>query len=93
MFSLYFAYFVILVISRFGFEGWVWVLIASVPGLCILFTIVSLAFLPRLIGSLIVVGLLYPKPRYDQCSFSSIISLLLKELSFYFLLGPKMTRT
>ena len=29
---------VILVISRFGFEGWIWVLIASVPGLCIPFT-------------------------------------------------------
>ena len=26
-------------ISRFGFEGWIWVLIASVPGLCILFII------------------------------------------------------
>ena len=25
-------------IFRFGFEGWIWVLIASVPGLCILFT-------------------------------------------------------
>ena len=24
--------------SRFGFEGWGWVLNASVPGLCILFT-------------------------------------------------------
>ena len=33
LFSLY-----ILVISRFGFEGWIWVLIASVPGLCIVFT-------------------------------------------------------
>ena len=22
----------------FGFEGWIWVLIASVPGICILFT-------------------------------------------------------
>ena len=22
----------------FGFEGWIWVLIASVPGVCILFT-------------------------------------------------------
>ena len=29
--------FVILVISRFGFEGWSWVLIASVPDLCIRF--------------------------------------------------------
>ena len=28
----------ILVISRYGFEGWTWVLIASVPDLCILFT-------------------------------------------------------
>ena len=27
----------ILVISRFGFEGWISVLIAAVPGLCILF--------------------------------------------------------
>ena len=30
--------FVILVISCFGLEGWIWVLIASVPDLCILFT-------------------------------------------------------
>ena len=30
----------ILVIFRFGFEGWIWVLIASVPGLCILFTLI-----------------------------------------------------
>ena len=30
---------VILVISRFYFEGWIWVLIASVPCLCILFTL------------------------------------------------------
>ena len=29
---------VILVISLFDFEGWIWVLIASVPDLCILFT-------------------------------------------------------
>ena len=28
----YFGYF------RFGFEGWIWILIASVPGLCIRFT-------------------------------------------------------
>ena len=28
----------ILVISRFGFEGWIWVLIATIPDLCILFT-------------------------------------------------------
>ena len=27
-----------LVIFRFGFEGWIWVLVAQVPGLCILFT-------------------------------------------------------
>ena len=27
----------ILVIARFGFEGWIWVLIASVPDLCILY--------------------------------------------------------
>ena len=33
-----FCLFVILVISRFGFKGWIGVLIASVPGLCILFT-------------------------------------------------------
>ena len=34
-----FCLFVILVISRFGFEGCIWVLIASVPVLCILFSI------------------------------------------------------
>ena len=33
-----FLLYVILFISRFGFEGWIWVLIASVPDLCILFT-------------------------------------------------------
>ena len=37
-FSLYSDYFLILVIVRFGFEGLIWVLIASVPGLCILST-------------------------------------------------------
>ena len=24
--------------QKFGFEGWIWVLIASVPGICLLFT-------------------------------------------------------
>ena len=33
-----FCLFVILVISRFGFEGWIWVLLSSVSDLCILFT-------------------------------------------------------
>ena len=28
----------VLVISRYGFECWIWVLIASVPGLCMPFT-------------------------------------------------------
>ena len=36
MFSLYFD-FLILVISCFGSEDWIWVLIASVPNLFILF--------------------------------------------------------
>ena len=35
--------FVILIVSRFGFEAWSWVLITSVPDLCILFTFVNLA--------------------------------------------------
>ena len=35
-----FRIFVILVISRFGFEGWICAMIASVPGLCILFTFI-----------------------------------------------------
>ena len=35
-------YFVILVISRFDFEGGVWVLIAQDPGHCILVTIIDL---------------------------------------------------
>ena len=34
--SLCILLFVILVISGFGFEGGIWVLIATVPGLCIL---------------------------------------------------------
>ena len=38
MFSLYFAYFVILVISRFGFEDGVWFRNASFAGHCILVT-------------------------------------------------------
>ena len=43
LFSLYFDYsFVILVISRFVFEGWIWVLFALFPGLCILFTFIKL---------------------------------------------------
>ena len=29
-----------LVISRFGFEGWIWALIASVPDFCILVTFI-----------------------------------------------------
>ena len=37
----FFGLFVILVISRFGLEGWILVRFASVPGLCILFTSVS----------------------------------------------------
>ena len=41
IFSLYFQLFVTLVISQFGFEGWIWFLIALVPDLCILFTFMS----------------------------------------------------
>ena len=33
--------FVIYVISRFGFEGWICILIASVPDLCILLTFIK----------------------------------------------------
>ena len=47
MFSLNFYYlllFVILVISRFGLEGWNWILAASVPDLCILFTVFATGF-------------------------------------------------
>ena len=47
MFSLYVDYFVILVISRFGFEGGIWVLIAPIPSHCILvsFIMVLIDFL------------------------------------------------
>ena len=38
MFYLYFAHFKILVISRFGFVGGIWVLIAPVHGHCTLVT-------------------------------------------------------
>ena len=37
--------FVILVISRFGFEGWSWVLIAPVPDICLLFATICLVYL------------------------------------------------
>ena len=37
--SLQYNYFVILVVSRFGFGGWIWILIASVPDLCTLLTL------------------------------------------------------
>ena len=37
MYSLNFDY-----ISRFGFEGWIWVLIVSVPELCIMFTFIRI---------------------------------------------------
>ena len=43
MFSLYFV-FVILVISRFGYEGCIWVMIASVPDLCIGFLLFETSF-------------------------------------------------
>ena len=33
--------FVILFISRFGFEGWIWVLTASVPGLVYFFNFIE----------------------------------------------------
>ena len=38
-----FRLFIVLVISRFGFEGWIWVLIASVPDLCILLFLTAVA--------------------------------------------------
>ena len=37
MLSFVFCLFVILIVSRCGFEGWIWVLVAFVPGLCVLF--------------------------------------------------------
>ena len=47
MLSLYFDYsFIILVISRFGFKGGIWVLIAPVPGHCMLVTSIHVGVLP-----------------------------------------------
>ena len=40
-----------LIISRFGFEGWIGDLIASVPDLCMLFTFVIVLVIFLLIGS------------------------------------------
>ena len=45
MLSFVFCLFVILVISHLGFEGWIWVLFASVPDLCILLTFINIPFL------------------------------------------------
>ena len=39
-----FCLFVISVISRFGFEGWVWILFAPVPVHCLLVTFFRLIF-------------------------------------------------
>ena len=33
--------YLLIVISRFGFESWIWVQIASVPDLCILFSFIA----------------------------------------------------
>ena len=41
MFSYVFLLFVILVISHFGYEDWIWVLIATVPDLGTLLSFVS----------------------------------------------------
>ena len=30
------------IISYFGFEGWIWVLVASVPGFCMLLTYIAM---------------------------------------------------
>ena len=45
IFSLCILTIVILVISRFGFEGWIWIPIASVPDLCILFTFIIFTYM------------------------------------------------
>ena len=41
----------ILITSRVGFEGWIGVLIASVPDLCMLFTFVIVLVIVLLTGS------------------------------------------
>ena len=38
----HYVLFVILVISRFGFEAGIWVLIAPVPGHCLLVTLIEI---------------------------------------------------
>ena len=38
-------YFVILVISHFGFEGWIWVLINPVPDHCVFITFTNFLYL------------------------------------------------
>ena len=39
------------VIPHFGFEGWIWFLIASVSGLCILFTFLTLNWYSNIINA------------------------------------------
>ena len=51
MFSVYFDLFIILVSSRLGFEGWICVLIASVPDLCIRFSFINCLFLSERVES------------------------------------------
>ena len=49
-----------LVIFRFGFEGWIGVLIASVPDICMLFTFVIV---------LIVIVLLTGSKQDESCNY------------------------
>ena len=51
-----FFLFVILVISRFGFEGWIRVLIASVPDLCIFFIFICIMMGSLYLTSMLTLG-------------------------------------
>ena len=89
---------IILVISRFGFEGWMWVLIASVPDLCIHFYLfyhkfllkkdLCLQFSAMYYTSLILIKVLYSSTQFSKCPVSfPIVSVVKLAKEIWVLLG------
>ena len=62
-------------ISHFGFEGWIWVLTASVPGFCILFTfkVTGLLVMEKITGHLIRLASHLVENREDRLSNYAVL--------------------
>ena len=77
--------FVILVISRFGFEGWIWVLTATLPDFCILFIYINLRKSLEIKTSLKFSNVLFNLFKIIQyyCTFNSMGTLIAAILAHY----------